>query len=73
MKVSAELKELSGHLDEETIDRIINGTAQKKKKPKAVKIEHELYSRFFPEGTKSDEIEEIIIRALEIYFEQQKG
>ncbi len=75
MKVSALLKDLSvsGRLDKYSINEIVNEAVEKPKKPKAVKIEHETYSRFFPNGANFDEIEDTIIKALELYFEQQKG
>lgn len=68
MKVSAELKARSGTLTEDDIDEIVNGKEDKPKKPKAVKIEYDSYSRFFAEGTKTNEIQETIIKALEAYF-----
>jgi hypothetical protein len=37
-------------------------------KPKAVKIKPEVYSRFFKPGSSEKEIEEVIVRALEGYF-----
>lgn len=73
MKVSSQLKERAGSLTDEDIDKIVNGNGKedKPKQPKAVKIEYDSYSRFFPEGTKSDEIENTIIKALEAYFENK--
>lgn len=70
MKVSAQLKERAGTLTEDDIDKIVNGNGAevKPKKPKTVKIEYDSYSRFFPDGTKSDEIQDTIIKALEAYF-----
>ncbi len=73
MKVSAQLKQRAGTLTENDIDEIVNGNGkeEKPKKPKAVKIKYESYSRFFAEGTKTDEIQDIIIKALEAYFKVQ--
>lgn len=72
MKVSSQLKECAGTLSEEDIDEIINGRNEEiSKKPKSVKIEYDSYSRFFPDGTKSDEIQNTIIKALEAYFENE--
>lgn len=72
MKVSSQLKERAGMLTEDDIDEIINvKKGEKPKKPKAVKIEYDSYSRFFPDGTKSDEIQNTIMKALEAYFENK--
>ena len=73
MKVSSQLKERAGSLTDDDIDKIVNGNGKedKPKQPKAVKIEYDSYSRFFPEGTKSDEIQNTIIKALEAYFENK--
>ena len=73
MKVTSQLKDYAGVLDEETIDEIIRGKKENEKKPKPVKIQHDVYSRFFPDHTKPEEIQATIIKALETYFEQQKG
>lgn len=70
MKVSVQLKERAGTLTEEDIDKIVNNKLQSgnSKKPKAIKIEYESYSRFFAEGTKADVIQDTIVKALEAYF-----
>lgn len=70
MKVSVQLKERAGTLTEEDIDEIVNNKPKSgsSKKPKAVKIEYESYSRFFAEGTKADVIQDTIVKALEAYF-----
>ena len=73
MKVTSQLKDYAGVLDEETIDDIIRGKKENEEKPKPVKIQHDVYSRFFPDHTKPEEIQATIIKALETYFEQQKG
>lgn len=73
MRVTAKLKEFAGVLDEETLGEILSGKRENEKKPKAVTIKHDVYSRFFSDNVKSDEIENTIIKALELYFEQQKG
>ena len=73
MRVTAKLKEFAGVLDEETLGEILSGKRENEKKPKAVTIKHDVYSRFFSDNAKSDEIENTIIKALELYFEQQKG
>ena len=73
MRVTAKLKEFSGVLDEDTLNEVLNGKRESEKKPKAVTIKHDVYSRFFSDNVKADEIEDTIIKALELYFEQQKG
>ena len=73
MKVTAKLKEFAGVLDEDTLNEVLNGRSEKEKKPKNITIKHDVYSRFFPDEVKTDEIEDTIIKALELYFEQQKG
>ena len=73
MKVSENLKEHSGQLDEDTIDEMVNRSSDKQKKPKDIKIKHEVYKKYFTDDTPPDEMERTIIRALEMYFEQQKG
>ncbi|MDK2919950.1 MAG: ParB family transcriptional regulator, chromosome partitioning protein [Candidatus Petromonas sp.] len=65
----------SGKLNPETIEGILSGEIdQKKKKKKAsvFKLKRELIYRFFDENQKSKEIEEIIEKALEMYFDQNK-
>ena len=70
MRITAKIKEFAGVLDEETLNEILSGKRENEKKPKAVTIKPDVYVRFFPTGTKTDEIEDTIIKALEAYFGQ---
>lgn len=68
MKVSALLKKRAGNLTENEISEIINDKSEKSVKQKPIKLKYEAYSKFFAEGTKPDEIQQTIIKALEAYF-----
>lgn len=69
MKVAAALRTESGYLTEKVVDELVNGKKEvKEKKPKAIKVEYDTYSRFFAEGTKTEEIQKVIVKALEAYF-----
>lgn len=68
MKVSAQLKERAGTLTEDDIDEIVNGKIEKFVKQKPITLEYEAYSKFFAEGTKAEEIQQVIVKALEAYF-----
>ncbi len=69
MKAAARLRSESGYLTASAVQKIVEGKKEaKEKKPKAVKVEYDTYSRFFAEGTKEDEIQQTIIKALECYF-----
>lgn len=62
-------------LNEETAYSILSGELNKKpkaNKPSPIKLKPKLINRFFNAEAKQTEIEEVIERALELYFETQK-
>lgn len=64
--------EIQGKLTENTMQEILAGKQLKKAgRPKAFRIQDKIISRFFSEGTKEKEIEEIIVAALEEYFKER--
>ena len=66
------MKKLSqeGKLDTDTIHRIMN--EDKPNQKARVKIPMEKLERFFPKGTPQSQVEEVILKALEIYYRQRK-
>lgn len=66
------MKKLSqeGKLDTDTINRIMN--EDKPNQKARVKIPMEKLERFFPKGTPQSQVEEVILKALEIYYRQRK-
>jgi len=65
----------AGKLDGDKINSIISGELDKKKKsdkPAAVRLKPKLVAKFFSPGHKQAEIEEIIEKALTLYFEKYK-
>lgn len=65
----------SKKLDEETAYAILSGELNKKQKsnkPSPIKLKPKLINKFFTPETKQTEIEEVIEKALELYFETQK-
>ena len=64
----------AGSLISDRIYAILSGELEKKKKPNkpaAIKIKPKVISRFFTQEQKSSEIEEVIEKALELYFNLQ--
>lgn len=62
-------------LNEETAYSILSGELNKKpkaNKPAPIKLKPKLINKFFKAETKQTEIEEVIEKALELYFETQK-
>lgn len=66
------MKKLSqeGKLDTDTINRIMN--EDKPNQKARVKIPMEKLERFFPKGTPQSQVEEVILKALEIYYRKRK-
>ena len=66
------MKKLSqeGKLDTDTINRIMN--EDKPNQKARLKIPMEKLERFFPKGTPQSQVEEVILKALEIYYRQRK-
>lgn len=65
----------AGKLDGDKINSILSGELDKKKKsdkPAAVRLKPKLMAKFFSPGHKQAEIEEIIEKALTLYFEKYK-
>jgi len=65
----------SGNLTEEKIIAILSGEYNKRKRPDktaVIKLKPKLVSRFFTPEQKQAEIEEVIEKALTMYFEKQK-
>lgn len=64
----------SKKLDEETAYAILSGELNKKQKsnkPAPIKLKPKLINKFFTPETKQPEIEEVIEKALELYFKSQ--
>ena len=66
------MKKLSqeGKLDTDTINRIMN--EDKPNQKARLKIPMEKLERFFPKGTPQSQVEEVILKALEIYYRQRR-
>ena len=59
-------------LNEETACAILSGEInKKKKKPSAIKLKPKLINKYFAPETKKPEIEDVIEKALELYFKSQ--
>ncbi|WP_027625216.1 ParB/RepB/Spo0J family partition protein [Clostridium lundense] len=76
MKKAEVLRDYSekGKLNEETAYSILSGELNKKtksNKPTAIKLKPKLISKYFAPEVKQPEIEEIIDKALKLYFETQ--
>lgn len=64
--------EMQGKLQEDSMKEVLSGKRVKKPgRPKAVKINFNIISRYFEAGTKPKEIEETIEAALEAYFRER--
>jgi ParB family chromosome partitioning protein len=62
-----------GKLDDERIYLILNGEIGKKPKPNrtpTVKVRKDVYAKYFKPNQPAREVEEIVEKALELYFQQ---
>lgn len=75
MKKAELLRSYTGKLTAEQSAKILSGEATRKphrKSPAPFKLKHKLYAKYFSPDTKATEVEEIIDKALELYFSQQR-
>ncbi|MDU2243682.1 MAG: ParB N-terminal domain-containing protein [Paenibacillus sp.] len=75
MKKSRLLRDYSGKLTNEQVVRILSGEATRKppsKTPASFKLKHKVYAKYFSPQSKASEVEEIIDKALEMYFAHQR-
>lgn len=75
MKKAELLRGYSGQLTDEQAARILSGEAIRKprnKTPVPFKLKHKVYAKYFSSTQKAAEVEEIIDKALEMYFTIQK-
>ena len=75
MKKAELLRSYTGKLTAEQSAKILSGEATRKprrKSPAPFKLKHKLYAKYFSPDTKTTEVEEIIDKALELYFSQQR-
>ncbi|WP_044482059.1 ParB N-terminal domain-containing protein [Paenibacillus antibioticophila] len=75
MKKAELLREHSGQLTNEQAVRILSGEATRKprnKTPAPFKLKHKVYAKYFSSSHKAAEVEEIIDKALEMYFTNQQ-
>ncbi|MBS5912822.1 ParB N-terminal domain-containing protein [Paenibacillus macerans] len=75
MKKSTLLREYAGKLTDEQVVRILSGEATRKprsKTPAPFKLKHKVYAKYFSPLSKASEVEEIIDKALEMYFSHQR-
>ena len=64
--------EMQGKLNEDSMKDILSGKQLKKPgRPKAFKIQGNIIQKYFKEGTRQKEIEEVIEAALEAYFKKR--
>lgn len=74
MKKSERLQDCTGKLNSEQINKILSGEATRKprnKTPAPFKLKHKVYAKYFSSAHKVVEVEEIIDKALEMYFAKQ--
>ena len=62
----------AGTLTPERICTVLSGVIKKRGRPAAVKVNRKIISRFFTQGQSSDEINEMIEKALEEYISSVK-
>ena len=63
-----------GKLNADTMLKILEGTLKPRKKQNSYKMNKEVFKKYFRPGQPQAEVEEIIIKALEMYFhEGQEG
>lgn len=75
MKKAELLRSYSGKLTGEQAAKILSGEATRKprsKSPAPFKLKHKVYAKYFSPGTKASEVEEIIDKALDMYFSHQR-
>ncbi|RAU95350.1 chromosome partitioning protein ParB [Paenibacillus sp. YN15] len=75
MKKAELLREYSGRLTVEQATKILSGEATRKprsKIPASFKIKHKVIAKYFTPQSKASEVEEIIDKALEMYFARQR-
>lgn len=75
MKKAELLREYSGQLTDEQAVKILSGEATRKlrnKTPAPFKLKHKVYAKYFSSVHKATEVEEIIDKALEMYFSNQR-
>lgn len=73
MKKVSLLRGYGNKLDEDKVYEILSGEKNRKSKsptPPPIKIKHSIYSKYFTPETKTSEIENIIDKALALYFEK---
>lgn len=71
MKIAKQLRnsaDENGNIDTATIIRIITGTAEIKSKPVSIKLNNDIFSKYFSSEMKKKEITETIEKALAYYF-----
>ncbi|MMZ68388.1 hypothetical protein D1872_310730 [compost metagenome] len=75
MKKAELLRKYSGQLTDEQAAKILSGEATRKprnKTPAPFKLKHKVYAKYFSSVHKATEVEEIIDKALEMYFSNQQ-
>lgn len=75
MKKADLLRSYSGKLTGEQAAKILSGEATRKprsKSPAPFKLKHKVYAKYFAPDTRAAEVEEIIDKALEMYFSHQR-
>jgi len=75
IKKAGLLRDYSGKLSTEQIAKILSGEAVRKsrsKTPAPFKLKHKLFAKYFTSQSKVSEVEEIIDKALEMYFAHQR-
>lgn len=75
MKIAKQLRNVADeneNIDTATIIRIITGTAEIKPKPVSIKLNNDIFSKYFSPDMKKKEVTETIEKALEYYFANRK-
>ncbi|WP_256719263.1 ParB N-terminal domain-containing protein [Paenibacillus odorifer] len=75
MKKSELLQGYSGRLSTEQTNKILSGEATRKPRnqtPPPFKLKHKVFAKYFTSQSKASEIEQIIDKALEMYFSHQQ-
>ena len=70
IRQAEELRALCGRLDRQTIHNIVNPEREQKEKQHTIRISEGVLKQYFPEKVRKQEIEEIILKALEAYFQK---
>lgn len=63
----------NGYVAPEVVQNILVGKLQEIVKTKSIRIRQDIYSRYFPENTKTSVVEQTVENALEMYFAAQKN